>query len=308
VANAVRKQKLREAIADAIAENVKAYDVAGVCVDLLGLEPAGNGEDPFNSKRVYVRGRLLKKSVAELEAMARKIIDEYGDDALEQIIEQLGMTGVAGEMKNLIFAANGPKPRIVLHDAINNDIEITENAEFCLVYDQPLTGAGLSWRELTAWWSLKQGLTGSERDRARHLYRRLDESMSSNEYERLVFKTYAELYARADGFDLPALIPQVYLHYDPYTRRERGGRGPLARHRMDFLLLLSNRGRIVVEVDGRQHYSDDDGRASPDRYAEMVKEDRSLRLAGYEVYRFGAKPESTGLVGRVRRGNVKGAL
>jgi hypothetical protein len=42
-----------------------------------------------------------------------------------------------------------------------------------------------------------------------------------------VFTTYAELYATADGFDLPALIPQVYVHYDPYTRRERGGRGPL---------------------------------------------------------------------------------
>jgi very-short-patch-repair endonuclease len=104
-----------------------------------------------------------------------------------------------------------------------------------------------------------------------------------------LFKTYAELYATADGFDLPALIPQVYLHYDPYTRRERGGRGPFVRQRMDFLLLVSNRGRIVIEVDGRQHYSDDEGRASPDRYAEMVKEDRSLRLAGYEVYRFGAK-------------------
>jgi hypothetical protein len=116
--------------------------VADVCVDLLGLEPPGEGEDPFYSKRVYVRGRLLNKSIAEMEAMARKIIDEYGDEALEQIIEQLGMTGVAGELKNLIFAANGPKPRIVLHDAVNNVIEITENAEFCLVYDQPLTRSG----------------------------------------------------------------------------------------------------------------------------------------------------------------------
>jgi very-short-patch-repair endonuclease len=289
VANAVRKQKLREAIADAIAENVKAYDVAAVCVDLLGLEPAAPGEDPFHSKRVYVRGRLLDKSIPELETMAYKIIEEYGDEYLEQLLAQLGMTGVAGELKNLIFAANGPKPRIVLQDAINNVIEITENAEYCLVFDQPLTGAGLSWRELTAWWTLKQGLTGSERDRARSLYRRLDESMDGNEAERLVFKTYAELYARADGFDLPALIPQVYLHYDPYTRRERGGRGPLVRQRMDFLLLVANRGRIVIEVDGRQHYAESDGRANPARYAEMVKEDRSLRLAGYEVYRFGAK-------------------
>jgi hypothetical protein len=73
----------------------------------------------------------------------------------------------------------------VLQDAINNVIEITENAEYCLVFDQPLTGAGLSWRELTAWWTVRQGLTGSERDRARSLYRRLDESIDDNEPERL---------------------------------------------------------------------------------------------------------------------------
>ena len=35
--------------------------------------------------------------------------------------------------------------------------------------------------------------------------------------------------------------------------------------------------------------ADDDGSASPDRYAEMVREDRTLRLTGYEVYRFGVK-------------------
>ena len=289
MANTVRKQALRAAITEAIAENVKAYDVESVCVQLLGLDPAGPGEDPFHSKRVYVRSRLLNKSIAELEAMALAVIDEYGDDALEQLVAQLGMTGVAGEMKNVIFAANGLKPRIVLRDAINNVIEITENAEFCLVYDQPLSEKGLSWRELTAWWTLKQGLIGDEIDSARKLYRRLDEAIADNEYERLVFKTYAELYAGADGFDLPALIPQVYLHYDPYTRRERGVTGPLARQRMDFLMLFPRRVRVVIEVDGKQHYADDDGRAVPERYAEMMKEDRSLRLAGYEVYRFGAK-------------------
>jgi very-short-patch-repair endonuclease len=86
---------------------------------------------------------------------------------------------------------------------------------------------------------------------------------------------------------MPALIPQVYLHYDPYTRRERAHPGPLARQRMDFLLLLPNRQRIVIEVDGQQHYADPSGAARPTRYAEMVREDRALRLAGYEVYRFG---------------------
>lgn len=56
---------------------------------------------------------------------------------------------------------------------------------------------------------------------------------------------------------------------------------------MDFLLLLDHRRRVVLEVDGIQHYADAQGRASPARYAEMVAADRELRLTGYEVYRFG---------------------
>ncbi len=107
--------------------------------------------------------------------------------------------------------------------------------------------------------------------------------------ELLLFTTFAQVYGPPAGLDLPALIPQVYLHYDPYTQRDRSVRGPLVRQRMDFLLLLPNRQRVVIEVDGRQHYADEDGRANTERYAEMVREDRSLRLAGYEVYRFGGK-------------------
>jgi very-short-patch-repair endonuclease len=58
---------------------------------------------------------------------------------------------------------------------------------------------------------------------------------------------------------------------------------------MDFLMLLPYGVRVVIEVDGKQHYSDAEGRADPRRYAEMMKADRELRTAGYEVYRFGAK-------------------
>ncbi|MDO0911057.1 hypothetical protein QQM39_09390 [Streptomyces sp. DT2A-34] len=57
---------------------------------------------------------------------------------------------------------------------------------------------------------------------------------------------------------------------------------------MDFLLLLPHGQRIVLEVDGSQHYTRDHGR-TPDtaKYAEMMAGDRDLKLRGYEVYRFG---------------------
>lgn len=55
---------------------------------------------------------------------------------------------------------------------------------------------------------------------------------------------------------------------------------------MDFLLLFSNQQRIVIEIDGKQHYSNGDI-SSPKLYAGMVNADRELKLRGYEVYRFG---------------------
>lgn len=64
----------------------------------------------------------------------------------------------------------------------------------------------------------------------------------------------------------------------------------LSRQRMDFLLLFPDRSRVVIEIDGRQHYAAEE-RADPGRYAEMVREDRALRLRGYEVYRFGGEPD-----------------
>jgi very-short-patch-repair endonuclease len=62
---------------------------------------------------------------------------------------------------------------------------------------------------------------------------------------------------------------------------------------MDFLILFSNHGRVVIEVDGRQHYADAE-KASPQKYAEMVAADRRLRLQGYEVYRFGTHELNNG--------------
>lgn len=72
--------------------------------------------------------------------------------------------------------------------------------------------------------------------------------------EQLLMRTYCARYAEEGGFDLPALIPQVYLHYDPYTRKSGKQSGALHRQRMDFLLLAPDRSRIVIEVDGVQHY------------------------------------------------------
>jgi very-short-patch-repair endonuclease len=60
---------------------------------------------------------------------------------------------------------------------------------------------------------------------------------------------------------------------------------------MDFLLLLSDRQRVVIEVDGKQHYAQGD-QASPALYSEMVAEDRLLTVS------FIGSPISTGARGQ----------
>lgn len=200
--------------------------------------------------------------------------------------------GVDGQPKNIIFASSGPKPEIVLSDALNNVIEIVAHGEHCLVYDRPLTDSGLTWGELVAWWASMHGEdreASLDVDTAHDLYRRLEASLAGNDAEKLVFRTYCERYRGEQGLQVPALLPQVYLHFDPLTSRQRkllGRADYLGRERMDFLLLLPNHVRVVIEVDGKQHYAEGE-LASPSRYAEMVAEDRRLRLSGYDVYRIG---------------------
>lgn len=126
-------------------------------------------------------------------------------------------------------------------------------------------------------------------DTGRDLYPRLESSLAENVPEKLLFRTYCERYGDTTGFRVPALLPQVYLHFDPLTKGQRaalGLPGRLDRERMDFLLLLPDHCRIVIEVDGKQHYADGDA-ASPRLYSKLVAEDRALRMRGYEVYRFG---------------------
>jgi AbiJ N-terminal domain 3 len=194
--------------------------------------------------------------------------------------------GVRGAVKNLIFAANGPKPEIVLIDSLNNDIQIVQNEQYCLVYERPIGEQGLLWQDLVDWWVQLQDMNSrTKKEQENSLYQRLSASLSSPP-ERLLFRTYYHNFPKELKAHLPALIPQVYLHYDPKTIKELSAGQRLARQRMDFLLLFSPHDRIVIEVDGEQHYSLDRV-AKPELYAKMVAEDRRLRLAGYQIYRFG---------------------
>lgn len=294
----VSSRTLRAAIEQVLIDTYTRRDLETVLGEELQLPWTESDLQPGDSetKRDVIRAYTEGWDLPRLVALARTIVADLGlNDVMvgglaALIAEYDRGGGVDTPAKNLIFAANGPKPELVLRDAVNNDIEIVRNGEYCLVYDRAIPADGLTFNNLIEWWRERQGIAEavSARDVGLDLHGRLRASLGDNRAELLVFDAYAARYKQ--DFGLAALIPQVYLHFDPATqlaRRAAGQSGsPLARQRMDFLILFSSRHRVVIEVDGKQHYARDEI-ASPTLYSEMVAEDRRLKLAGYEVYRFG---------------------
>lgn len=187
--------------------------------------------------------------------------------------------------KTLVFASMR-KPDIRLRSVVDHDIEILGNADDYLVYDRPLTADGIRWRELQAWWKDTRQI-GDDQDAKRSLYNRLLGCLPRDSPpQQNLYKIYHHIYG-ARVYDMPALLPEVWLLWDWKNRSSRALDAMLAM-RMDFLLLLPNSQRVVLEVDGAHHYSTDDGQASPGKYADTVRADRELKLAGHEVFRFGA--------------------
>ncbi|MFE2541004.1 AbiJ-related protein [Actinacidiphila glaucinigra] len=187
--------------------------------------------------------------------------------------------------KNIIFASL-TKPDIRFRSSVDNDIEIAGGRpDDTLVYDREIPAAGLRWHDLHRWWQDIRKID-SAADARVDLRQRLLRCLPANSPgQRNLFLAYHS--ALSPSLDDPALLPEVWLHWDHKTVQERGPEA-LLRSRMDFLLLLPHGQRIVLEVDGSQHYTCDNGRR-PDtaKYAEMVAADRDLKLRGYEVFRFG---------------------
>ncbi|WP_225884568.1 hypothetical protein [Streptomyces sp. fd1-xmd] len=187
--------------------------------------------------------------------------------------------------KNIIFASL-TKPDIRFQSAMDNDIEIVGNRDDSLVYDRPTPEDGLRWRDLQTWWQDKHEIP-TEADAKTSLYRRLRHSLPDNSPgQHNLFACYHQILG-TKVYDHPVLLPEVWLHWDHQAVRERGPQA-LLRSRMDFLLLLPHGQRIVLEVDGSQHYTRDRGqRPDTAKYAETMAADRDLKLRGYEVFRFG---------------------
>ena len=81
---------LKEQIAQAVA-TAKAYDVPDVCVR-LGIQQAveeNDSQEAFNSKRLYVRRRILSWCEADLLDLAARVLREYASEDLADTVSEM---------------------------------------------------------------------------------------------------------------------------------------------------------------------------------------------------------------------------
>jgi very-short-patch-repair endonuclease len=271
--------------AENLLEQLGAFDASDRRFALLleGLASADTLPDEAKQRSVVEAfNPLLKSDGLELRETGRA--DGY------PVFQVVAIRSRSRRPKNLYFAALR-KPDIRITDTIDNEIEILSDAEDVLHYDRPIDAAGLRWGALQTWW--KETYHVADDAAAKwQLHRRMESSLPKNSPpQHRLFKIYYNVY-RTAGADLPALIPEVVLHWDPKTIRARGARA-LLNHRMDFLVFLPHDRRIVLEVDGMQHYAVETNAkplryvADPATYAKTMRGSRALALNGYEVHRFG---------------------
>ncbi|MEW9267864.1 hypothetical protein AB1207_24250 [Kineococcus endophyticus] len=214
-------------------------------------------------------------------------MEQTGEDGGYPIFTLLKTGAARRPPQLLLFASIDSKPDLRLEDVLDQQIGVM-NPDTVLRYDEPVGTDGFTGAHLLQWWLRRPDQAGrNEREAKANLWRRLRASLPVNSPpQRALFEIYHDLYARTTtDANFFALLPEVWVHWDPRTKSQRGA-AALQTHRMDFLMLLPGNARIVIEVDGRQHYSDGD-RPSPERYAATVRGGRQLQLSGYHVHRFG---------------------
>lgn len=234
--------------------------------------------DPATLPDAGAQGRLVETVNTALAPTAIRLEQTGERDGYPHFQLLRTGPGAARRPKTLIFATTA-KPDIRFLSVVDNDLEVLQGTNQVLVYDRLIGPDGIRWCDLQQWWQEKTGTDDTEQAK-KDLYNRLLASMPSEDIspQRDLYRLYHRIYG-ARAWTLPALFPEVWLHWDHKTVQQRGVEA-LLNHRMDFLMLLPGGHRAVLEVDGRHHY------ATAKAYEDTVRGDRDLKLRGYEVYRF----------------------
>jgi hypothetical protein len=313
VITAVRANSIRRAVCnvfssidkDASPDCGSVYDVAR----RHGIYEHDQWKEENWSIMSHISSELLSIPDERLIDLSKAVIEDLKDsfttrNSLLALESELGFSPTRLDRIYVVFATD-KKPDIVIKDLIKGQIDIKDGGGGLIFHDY-LGRESLSWGRLINWFEhnyFDRMLGSTPQNQLRD--RLLDAVSKDSPAEQAFFRTYWD-YTIQD-YDMVALLPQVWLQYDARTASQRGGTSAFKHQRMDFMLLLKNNRSLIIEIDGRDHYARvlnprpaeykyDIYVADPDRYADMMAEDRAMKFAGYEVLRYGAKKISASTI------------
>lgn len=200
-------------------------------------------------------------------------IDYKGDVSKEQLNEKVSEFNHKNE---IIFAAiQKPKGNI---DTINGFYNIYINDKNCYIYDKGknINDFGVKKEDIEEWCKEK-GIPKDE------FYKKIRNSIPTKAKEQIKFYDYymEKIYNR-DSKKNFFLFPEVYVNLNINN-------GDGEPQRADFMLVLPNKEKIIIEIDGIGHYADEYQQkwyASEKKYAKDREFDRNMIFKGYKVVRF----------------------
>ena len=174
----------------------------------------------------------------------------------------------------IIFSAKG-KPNLKFNMS-NGNIKLFKDNNFYYIYDKEISNLGVRKYDIEEWCSDNNILKVE-------FYRKIRESIRKEAKEQIKFFDYymKNIYSnpKKDFF----LFPEVYLNINA----KMGDREN--KQCVDFLMILPNKEKIIIEIDGIGHYGskkNGEWKIDQKKYAVDRKFDREMYFQGYKVFRF----------------------
>ncbi|WP_412026729.1 hypothetical protein [Deinococcus yunweiensis] len=285
----------REALTEALASLIEAVGTRHemlIHLEALGVD-VSDGNVQGDGKSKYTKSKLHATSDEVLLEIAKRALSRFsGTQKATEQFESLRILVSPASLSTLFFAGHG-KPDVIFTDFTRGKYTVRD-AKGCLVVSLP-DDQTVTWQQV--WDQQKRRFTSHN-----GLYEYLINAIPEKSPQaREMFEIYCYSTLLLGKMTTPAILPELNLHYDTLTLKQRGGLKALESQRCDFYMRVGSK-EILLEVDGIGHYVVANGVDKREGYGEQCRWDRERTLLGYEIYRFGTAEFD----GRDKEDRIKG--
>ena len=282
--NPGHKSSLIEQCANLIWDTKYANEIP-VFMQRLGIEKQSTA-NPYANKRTYVTDTLYNNDdrtvlnfsnnllvhlkLGNHSSKSKEIETWYKCRSdLERILLEIRNCPSNTVGLKQIFYACQYKPELITQA----DGFMADKKNCSLDYRGPFSHTGITWDNVLDYFMSKEITLWDLSDR-------YDKAIAPR-CEKLFYEAYTKQFINT-GFEISnceiALLPQVYVNWDPYTKEQRGYK--LVNQRVDFLWYGPNHFPLIIEIDGPSHWE------FPDEYCVQCRTDRDLMDLGFHIRRF----------------------